>query len=196
MKTKDIILRVSAELFSAHGYEGTTLAMIAKEVGIKKPSLYAHYDSKEALFIAVLYQMSSEYEDFIKSALENAEHTSVEGKLYALLQAYTLELPKDEAGMNFYNRFYIYPPAGLEESVRNYVLDGDDFVKSSISKWIETGKQQQQIRTDLTTSQITHTFFYLIEGLYNETSLYSDEEIKDHMHEVWDMFWGSIVYHG
>lgn len=193
MKTKDVILKVSVELFSLYGYEGTTLAMIAKEVGIKKPSLYAHFNSKEALFLAVLDQMSSEYETFIHAAIEKEKDSGVSSQLYAILQAYILELPKDEAGMNFYNRFYIYPPTGLEEEVKRYVIEGDQVVKSGIHRIIEKGKQQQQIRKDYTTSQMTHTFFYLLEGLYNETTLYGEEEITTYMEQVWEMFWNNIM---
>ncbi|WP_066186846.1 MULTISPECIES: TetR/AcrR family transcriptional regulator [Gracilibacillus] len=194
MKTKDVILKVSVELFSLYGYEGTTLAMIAKEVGIKKPSLYAHFNSKEALFLAVLDQMSAEYETFIQAAIEKEKDSGASSQLYAILQAYILELPKDEAGMNFYNRFYIYPPTGLEENVKRYVIEGDQVVKSGIHTIIETGKQQQQIRKDYTTSQMTHTFFYLLEGLYNETMLYAEEDITCHMEQVWEMFWNNIMH--
>ncbi|MCK8058576.1 MULTISPECIES: TetR/AcrR family transcriptional regulator [unclassified Fusibacter] len=49
MTTKDKICRVSLKYFITQGYEYTSLEQIANEVGIKKPSIYYHYKSKEDL---------------------------------------------------------------------------------------------------------------------------------------------------
>lgn len=43
-------LDIALSLFWKHGYEGTSLAMLAKEMGINMPSLYAHFGNKEQLF--------------------------------------------------------------------------------------------------------------------------------------------------
>lgn len=48
------VLDAAAELFVTHGYEGTSLRTIAAAAGIKAGSIYHHFDSKEALFLAVL----------------------------------------------------------------------------------------------------------------------------------------------
>jgi AcrR family transcriptional regulator len=46
------IMAAATELFLAHGFAGTSMAALARTVGIQKPSLYHHFPSKEALFIA------------------------------------------------------------------------------------------------------------------------------------------------
>ena len=43
-------LEVAMKLFWAHGYEGTSIALLAKEIGVKVPSLYAAFGNKEGLF--------------------------------------------------------------------------------------------------------------------------------------------------
>ena len=48
------VLDAAAELFVAQGYSGTTLRQIAATAGIKAGSVYHHFDSKEALYVAVL----------------------------------------------------------------------------------------------------------------------------------------------
>lgn len=45
--TKVIILENSIKLFFEIGYNNTTMRMIAKESGIKHPSIYKHFKSKE-----------------------------------------------------------------------------------------------------------------------------------------------------
>ena len=48
------VLDAAAELFVSQGYPGTTLRQIAAAAGIKAGSIYHHFESKEALFVAVL----------------------------------------------------------------------------------------------------------------------------------------------
>lgn len=46
------ILATATDLFLAHGFAGTSMAALARAVGIQKASLYHHFTSKEDLFIA------------------------------------------------------------------------------------------------------------------------------------------------
>ncbi|WP_409340608.1 TetR/AcrR family transcriptional regulator [Paenibacillus sp. MBLB4367] len=52
--TYSVILETGYRLFAEHGFEKTSMVMIAKEVGISKPALYYHFLSKEAI-IDVLF---------------------------------------------------------------------------------------------------------------------------------------------
>ncbi|MGX0878756.1 AcrR family transcriptional regulator [Roseovarius sp. MBR-154] len=49
----DVLLDSSAELFSARGYQGTTMRDIAKKCGMLPGSIYYHYPNKEALLVGV-----------------------------------------------------------------------------------------------------------------------------------------------
>ncbi|MBN2796786.1 MAG: TetR/AcrR family transcriptional regulator [Clostridia bacterium] len=49
-KTYERILEVAYEMFSTLGYDQTSMAMIAKALGISKPALYYHFQSKEQIF--------------------------------------------------------------------------------------------------------------------------------------------------
>ncbi|GAA1684620.1 TetR/AcrR family transcriptional regulator [Kribbella sp. NPDC056951] len=52
--TKASIHRAALDLFSAQGYEKTSLREIAEQVGITKASLYYHYSSKQDLLRAII----------------------------------------------------------------------------------------------------------------------------------------------
>lgn len=52
--TAERILDAAEELFAMHGYAGTALRDVASAVGLRTPSLYNHFSSKDALYEAVL----------------------------------------------------------------------------------------------------------------------------------------------
>ena len=69
--TKQRILEKSLELFSTKGYDAVSVGEIAKAVGIKAPSLYNHFPSKQAIFDAILETTSAHYQ---KDTAEIAVH--------------------------------------------------------------------------------------------------------------------------
>ena len=60
--TKQRILDQALELFSAKGYDSVSVGEIAKAVGIKAPSLYNHFPSKQAIFDAIVESTAVQYE--------------------------------------------------------------------------------------------------------------------------------------
>ena len=60
--TKQEILDAALELFSVKGYEATSLSMIADAVGIRKASLYSHYESKQAILDALINVLLQQFQ--------------------------------------------------------------------------------------------------------------------------------------
>ena len=61
MDTKSRILDEALTLFSEKGYANVYVSEIAERVGIKAPSLYKHYESKQAIFDALIREMNSKF---------------------------------------------------------------------------------------------------------------------------------------
>ena len=73
--TKQKILDKALELFSARGYDCVSVGEIAAAVGIKAPSLYNHFPSKQAIFDAIVEATEAQYEadtDKIDIHVQNA----------------------------------------------------------------------------------------------------------------------------
>ena len=74
--TKQKILDKALELFSTQGYDSVSVGEIAKAVGIKAPSLYNHFPSKQAIFDAIVESTAAQYEadtDKIDIHVQNAK---------------------------------------------------------------------------------------------------------------------------
>ena len=61
--TKQEILEASLDLFSAQGFEATSISQIAGAVGIRKASLYSHFENKQAILDALVKEVLEQYEE-------------------------------------------------------------------------------------------------------------------------------------
>ena len=60
--TKQGILDAALELFSVQGYEATSISQLAEAVGIRKASLYSHFENKQAILDTLIQATIGEYE--------------------------------------------------------------------------------------------------------------------------------------
>ena len=59
--TKQEILEASLDLFSVKGFEATSISQIANAVGIRKASLYSHFENKQAILHALVKDVLDQY---------------------------------------------------------------------------------------------------------------------------------------
>ena len=59
--TKERILAAALEMFSQNGYAGTNIRELTASLGLVKSGVYKHFESKEAIWNALLDQMISYY---------------------------------------------------------------------------------------------------------------------------------------
>ena len=59
--TKERILAAALEMFSQNGYSGTNIRALSASLGLVKSGVYKHYESKEAIWNALLDQMIAYY---------------------------------------------------------------------------------------------------------------------------------------
>ena len=59
--TKERILAAALEMFSQNGYAGTNIRELSASLGLVKSGVYKHFESKEAIWNALLDQMIAYY---------------------------------------------------------------------------------------------------------------------------------------
>ena len=81
----ELILNAARKEFLAHGFRRTSIEEIARTAGIAKGTVYLYFDSKEAVFHAVLEAF---FDWFLERAKAEAKGTdAVEQRLARVLQA-------------------------------------------------------------------------------------------------------------
>ena len=66
--TKERILAAALEMFSKNGYAGTNIRELSASLGLVKSGVYKHYESKEAIWNALLDQMIAYYGEHFGSS--------------------------------------------------------------------------------------------------------------------------------
>lgn len=61
--TKDRILTAALEMFSQNGYNGTNIRELTASLGLVKSSMYRHFESKAAIWNALLDEMIAYYSE-------------------------------------------------------------------------------------------------------------------------------------
>lgn len=102
MDTKKKILDVALTLFSEKGYGNVYVGQIAEGVGIKAPSLYKHYKSKQDIFEAILEEMRNRYD-------KEATHLNMTGNDFLIDSELYNNISEDELvkiGIGLFSFFF------------------------------------------------------------------------------------------
>jgi len=102
--------------FAEYGYERTSLALICDDIGIKKQSVYSHFQSKQDLFQIILEQVILEEKDFVTAFFSRQEPPLLLLKEFIMIIKERF-LSSDDAGAKFLLRNTFMPPIEFKDSV-------------------------------------------------------------------------------
>jgi AcrR family transcriptional regulator len=104
-ETRALLLAAAETIFVRDGYEGAELGEIATLAGRTKGAIYAQFNSKEEIFLALVEDHTLRYRAHMEELLTKS--TSIEGNLAALRQ-FMLNLAKDEAWALLFLEFKLF----------------------------------------------------------------------------------------
>ena len=127
--TKEKILTAALDLFSQKGYEGTNIRELAASLGLVKSGIYKHYESKEAIWNALLDRMIAYYgerfgspehlppapdslEDFVSMTMRMVNLTIHDEQIVKTRKVLTLEQYRDERARDLATKHFL---TGLTE---------------------------------------------------------------------------------
>ena len=91
--TRDLLLRAAEQVFARVGYEKAQVEEIADAAGFSKGALYAHFKSKEDLFLALAKSKAAGYDAKLRHALNSV---ATREKKIAAFRCFYVDLSKEK----------------------------------------------------------------------------------------------------
>ncbi|GAK08781.1 TetR/AcrR family transcriptional regulator [Geomicrobium sp. JCM 19038] len=192
MSTKERIVYEAMRAFASKGYEGTTLAEIATNVGIKKPSLYNHFKNKDELYLDVAEKVMNELIEELRKSIKTFTHQDLEQHVRKSLEQSCQFIIKKHEGM-MYKRFMIFPPVAIHKEVKAIVRDGDERMNAQLVTLHNRGIEEKQFH-HLSKEQFIASYFCLLDGLFTESFIYEERDFRQRFDHAWDVFWRGVCY--
>ncbi|MCH5193425.1 MAG: TetR/AcrR family transcriptional regulator [Oscillospiraceae bacterium] len=101
MTTKQKILKEALNLFAEKGYNAVYVGEIAEAVGIKAPSLYKHYKSKQDIFNAILEEMKKSYDEQALTLNMSGSNAETDANIFSAISEDKLV----QIGVNLFSYF-------------------------------------------------------------------------------------------
>lgn len=190
MSTETRIKEIGLRLFAEQGYEATPLSAIAREVGIRTPSLYNHFTSKEALFLTLVEEVEAQMLGVIEQSL--AGEDNVEKRLQRLLQA-SRDFIFDSGKGVFYKRFLLFPPPSLATPLKQISRESEGAIDGLLKRAFQAGVAQGCLRDDLDENDFISMTYCVIDGLFSESFLYDRQTLDQRLVSIWRVFRAGIV---
>lgn len=170
MDTKTRILETALKLFLRHGYDKTSMRMLAEELGVTKPAIYHYFDGKEALALEVVEMFRRRSGEWAQQQTRNLDH--FDGYLrYFILSTPTFSriervlLPDvDELFPYSFNDF-VSALACHNEAVRQRMAENFAMLRSKLTGLIERGQSHDEVRGDVDAETLANMIHAMSEGL-------------------------------
>ncbi|MEO7001314.1 MAG: TetR/AcrR family transcriptional regulator [Ktedonobacterales bacterium] len=88
VETQSLILRQARQLFMQRGFADVSVGEVAEAVGVTKPTLYYHFQSKEGLYSAVLCELMREIGSYLRAII--GRDLSTRDRLREIAEGYFL----------------------------------------------------------------------------------------------------------
>ncbi|KEO84627.1 TetR/AcrR family transcriptional regulator [Tumebacillus flagellatus] len=185
------IKKVALSLFAEKGYEETTLGEIAREVGIKTPSIYAHFASKEEIFWCLVEEQTALYVQHLEASFAHVEGADIETQLYSLLREMTSFVVQNSETASLYKRIWMHPPLQFKDRIRRVVTEVDRMICSRLAAILAQGVEQNIIR-DQNLEELTQTYLCLVDGYTFGLMFYDDDSYTQKLDGIWRVFWQGL----
>jgi AcrR family transcriptional regulator len=184
------ILEAAFECFSKECYCSVTLAEIAEKAGIKKPSIYAHFNSKEELFLETLDIEVNRVYIHINKIISDGQTENTETIMHKILLGSIDYIKDDMLVGRFWSNLLFAAPVELCGQVSPGIDKFKDFIYKTVLKLIEQGVDSGSIRKQ-EPQDLAYSYICLLEGnLLMATN--SKRFSMDKADMSWKLFWDGI----
>lgn len=184
------IRNIALTLFARDGYQGVSLREIAEEVGIKKPSIYAHFNGKEELFLEVVKYSIRTITRRIFGYFQDNSSETLETKLKGFFDWIEEEFKQNDM-FTLWLRSTYFPPSELENQIKNIVNPFYDTMERLFIRLIRNNiADEQQFITDA--EQIALAYLTIFDGAVLELLYTGPERYRKRVKVTWPIYWRGI----
>lgn len=190
--TYNQIKNVALNHFTDNGYEGTSMAQIAVDVGIKKQSIYTHFKGKDELFLQVCSDVFDAELKFAMNYIDSNKTRPIEEFLFNFLMQYK-ERYEGNGTTKFWLRISFFPPTHLYEQVIKYAYEYLDKVEEHLLLVIEKAIVRGEINSTIGAKRATAAFLGVLDGIFVEMLYGGSERLMKRLDASWYFYWRGLT---
>lgn len=178
--------------FAENGYEGTSLAHIAKAVGIKKPSIYAHFENKDALYLTIVKEaLRKQKRTIITYFAKNKDTVSLKEQLHEFLWWIAAQI-EQHPDVHFIYRITYFPPASLEREIFELVDPFLHDLEKLLHRYIERYIAKYGVTLSEDPSAVALCYMTMLDGSILELFFTGKSSFERRIKASWTIFWKGI----
>lgn len=184
------ILDATKKIFTTKGYYGTTMNAIAEEVGIRKATLYSHFNHKEAVFHYLFEDILKEHNKVLDDIFSAISHYSVKRQMFEYMVRY-IDYCYNNATIELWNHFYYYPPETMKDWIRSSTHKAEGRSREVILKQIEKGQKEGVIKA-INIDIIYQLYYNMCLGFVLSAPEYEGSDMTDIIKKTYQLYWEGI----
>jgi AcrR family transcriptional regulator len=192
MSTREAIIEAAAKIFAEKGYEGMTIKLIADEVGVTPPAVYAFFKNKEEVFLQVYRLVLTDHFDIAAYHSEKLQDLPVKEQLYKILVELFNYHIREELQVKIFMRLLLFPPDVFPVNLKEELIKVEEMEIDLFSRIFERGIQSGELRPG-DSRAYAGAMLCLMDGLFWQLQRYDEEAFWRKFELAWTQFWEGIV---
>lgn len=176
------ILEAAAYLIVNHGFDGTSMDIVAKRAGVSKQTVYSHFKNKETLFKEAVAHYSENVLEF--DNIISCEHTTVEQELAMFATAFvTLTMSGPSIAVN---KLVMGQSTNAKKLAKIFHEAGPAVCKANLTQLLDTWKNKGKLNIENTQLAVAQFVSLLLGEAHYLTTLglkstFSEKEKAAHV---------------
>ncbi len=194
-----MIMASALSLFAKKGYDRTTFNDIAARLKLTKGAIYWHFESKEALFLAILDDMFKSFERQFTTI--RTEHGVAIGELtFGLVAGIMVKIAKMVVSSSKLSSFFMLMKCQMKwrdasmSKVRENLLTNERFGPMQAFRCaVENGVKAGQVRSDVDALQVATVCIAIWDGLVQgRIDNFLSCDLEDTLRKSYEAVWNSM----
>lgn len=177
-RTREEIVAVCLKLFARRGFHNTSISEIAKTLRLTKGAIYWHFESKEALFVAILDKIKRDWQATVLRQVNSAEAPNQ--KIEQLFDSYLLLLSREPEVCLFLQRVVLE----ANDKYLNQITDVSRRTVNFIAGIFEQGKERGIFKRNIDSKLLAHMIISCLAGAQIHSLAVRDLSLADLIKEI------------